>query len=150
VFQGHALLEYENPAVAVSACSGLNGIRVGEHALLVRMASPKDEAPVAKPQSASAATPVLVLLNMVTASELQSDTEYADILDDIGQELAKFGTVRSVTIPRQGPAVGKVRECWDVCTHDVVQLTPNVRCCCCCCCCCWSADGAGVRRVRNK
>lgn len=55
-----------------------------------------------------AATRILVLANMVMADELQDDAEYADIVDDVRSECAKFGSVLNVKIPRDGPAVGRV------------------------------------------
>ncbi|TMW55104.1 hypothetical protein Poli38472_013866 [Pythium oligandrum] len=55
---------------------------------------------------------VIVLLNMVTADELEDDEEYNDILDDIKTECERFGPVLSLVIPRPRDgyhtAVGKV------------------------------------------
>jgi len=53
------------------------------------------------------------LMNMVMPEELRDDEEYEDILDDIREECQKYGTVRSLEIPRpmEGvdvPGVGKV------------------------------------------
>jgi len=45
-------------------------------------------------------TRVLLLLNMVTASELVNDEEYEDIRDDVKEECSKFGVVEEVVIPR--------------------------------------------------
>jgi splicing factor U2AF subunit len=57
---------------------------------------------------------VIVLLNMVTAEELEDEEEYADIVDDIKGECERFGAVRSIAVPRpqdggNASAVGKVR-----------------------------------------
>ena len=65
--------------------------------------------PLAAYQPKRPQTPVIMLTNMVSASDVADDAEYADILDDVRQECAKFGNVRSVSIPRAGSAVGKVR-----------------------------------------
>ncbi len=59
-------------------------------------------------------TEVLCLLNMVMPEELTDEEEYEDILEDIREECAKYGVVRSVEIPRPVPGVevpgcGKVR-----------------------------------------
>jgi hypothetical protein len=54
------------------------------------------------------ATRVIVLTNMVTADELSDDAEYEDIVADVREECARFGTVNSVVIPRDGPGLGKV------------------------------------------
>lgn len=133
VTQGYAFCEYSDISVTDAACEGLNGLQVGDKNLTVRRAMPRGgaapaggsgadvgpvavavaAAPVATPaqsafQPRKAPTPVIVLRNMVSANEVANDAEYADILDDVRQECAKFGTVRSVSIPRQGTAVGKV------------------------------------------
>lgn len=58
-------------------------------------------------------TEVLCLLNMVTPDELRDEEEYEDILEDIKEECNKYGSVRSVEIPRpiegvEVPGCGKV------------------------------------------
>lgn len=58
-------------------------------------------------------TEVLCLMNMVTPEELVDEEEYEDIVEDIREECLKYGTVRSIEIPRpiQGvevPGLGKV------------------------------------------
>merc|ERR1712112_86458 len=50
-------------------------------------------------------TEELCLLNMVVEEELQDEEEYEDILDDIRDECSKFGTVKSIEIPRPVPGV---------------------------------------------
>ena len=52
--------------------------------------------------SAATATPtkVLLLLNMVSASELNDDEEFKDILLDVRDECQRFGAVERVVIPR--------------------------------------------------
>eukprot|EP00465_Bigelowiella_longifila_P014942 CAMPEP_0185262432 /NCGR_PEP_ID=MMETSP1359-20130426/10581_1 /TAXON_ID=552665 /ORGANISM="Bigelowiella longifila, Strain CCMP242" /LENGTH=203 /DNA_ID=CAMNT_0027849371 /DNA_START=128 /DNA_END=739 /DNA_ORIENTATION=+ len=52
-------------------------------------------------------TPVLLLLNMVTASELIDDDEYNDIRNQVGTECEKFGQVLSVIIPRPNQNIGE-------------------------------------------
>eukprot|EP00471_Norrisiella_sphaerica_P008800 CAMPEP_0184496324 /NCGR_PEP_ID=MMETSP0113_2-20130426/33656_1 /TAXON_ID=91329 /ORGANISM="Norrisiella sphaerica, Strain BC52" /LENGTH=551 /DNA_ID=CAMNT_0026882897 /DNA_START=145 /DNA_END=1800 /DNA_ORIENTATION=- len=54
----------------------------------------------------TAATPVLLLLNMVTAAELIDDDEFNDIRNQVGIECEKFGQVLSVIVPRPNQAVG--------------------------------------------
>lgn len=63
-------------------------------------------------------TEVLCLMNMVEPNELKDDEEYNDILEDIEEECRRYGTVRSIEIPRpskrsrgddeQVPGLGKV------------------------------------------
>lgn len=43
---------------------------------------------------------VLRLLNMITQAELNDDTEYADIKEDVTEECAGYGEILSVLIPR--------------------------------------------------
>ncbi|PWN51888.1 hypothetical protein IE53DRAFT_30945 [Violaceomyces palustris] len=45
-------------------------------------------------------TRCMMMLNMVTPEELLDDEEYADIVEDIRDECAKFGRVTDVRIPR--------------------------------------------------
>lgn len=59
-------------------------------------------------------TEVLCLLNMVTEEELVDDDEYEDIIEDVKEECGKYGSVKSIEIPRpipgvDVPGVGKVR-----------------------------------------
>ena len=66
------------------------------------------------PGSSVTATEVLCLLNMINEEELVDDDEYEDILEDIQGECGKYGSVKSVEIPRpipgvEVPGVGKVR-----------------------------------------
>lgn len=54
-------------------------------------------------------SPVLQLLNMVTADELSEENEYVSILEDIRDECAQCGEVLSILIPRpgtEGPTAG--------------------------------------------
>merc|ERR1712242_679806 len=45
-------------------------------------------------------TNVLMLQQMVTIEELQDDEEYTEIVEDVRDECTKYGTVKSITIPR--------------------------------------------------
>lgn len=45
-------------------------------------------------------TEVLCLMNMVEPDELADDEEYREILEDIEEECSKYGTVKSIVIPR--------------------------------------------------
>jgi hypothetical protein len=58
-------------------------------------------------------TTVLVLANMVTVDELQSDDDYQDIMLDTKEECEKFGKVVTIKIPRPSsdgavPGLGKI------------------------------------------
>ncbi|KAJ2721298.1 hypothetical protein GGI07_004078 [Coemansia sp. Benny D115] len=58
-------------------------------------------APPPLPSDAVQATPIVQLLNMVTPAELDNDEEYADIMEDVGDECNTFGKVLELRIPRQ-------------------------------------------------
>lgn len=65
-------------------------------------------------QNSSLPTEVLCLLNMVMPEELVDDDDYEEILEDIREECCKYGSVRSIEIPRpvdgvEVPGCGKVR-----------------------------------------
>lgn len=64
-------------------------------------------------QNSGLPTEVLCLLNMVMPEELLDDEDYEEILEDIREECCKYGTVRSIEIPRpvdgvEVPGCGKV------------------------------------------
>lgn len=67
-------------------------------------------------QNSGLPTEVLCLLNMVMPEELLDDEDYEEILEDIREECCKYGTVRSIEIPRpvdgvEVPGCGKVSLC---------------------------------------
>lgn len=53
-------------------------------------------------------TRVLVLLNMVTDEDLQTDEEYAGLKEEVGEEVAKYGKLVSMQIPRR--AIGTIEQ----------------------------------------
>jgi hypothetical protein len=59
-------------------------------------------------------TRILVLLNMVANEDLQSDTEYSGLVEEVEEEVRKFGKLLSIQIPRKASAsieqsaVGKI------------------------------------------
>ena len=58
-------------------------------------------------------TTVLCLMNMVSLDELRDDEEYEGIMEDVRDECSKYGSVRSVEIPRpigdiEVPGCGKI------------------------------------------
>ncbi|XP_068194012.1 splicing factor U2AF 65 kDa subunit-like isoform X2 [Antennarius striatus] len=64
-------------------------------------------------QNSGVATEVLCLLNMVMPDELVDDDDYEEILEDIREECCKYGSVRSMEIPRpldgvDVPGCGKI------------------------------------------
>ena len=58
---------------------------------------PQQQAPVAVGQAPSR---ILVLSNMVTQEDLQSDEDYQGLQDEVREECAKFGQLRGMQIPR--------------------------------------------------
>lgn len=65
-------------------------------------APPAIAAPTSQP------TPIVELKQMLTAQDLEDDTEYNDILDDTRDECSSFGTLKNIVIPRTGPGATKI------------------------------------------
>jgi len=117
--KGYAFCEYVDINITDQAIAGLNGMQLGDKKLIVQRASvgaknaaAMNVAPVQLQvpgmQTMSGPgqpTEVLCLLNMVMPDELTDEEEYEDILEDIREECSKFGTVKSVEIPRPVPGV---------------------------------------------
>ncbi|XP_017484563.1 PREDICTED: splicing factor U2AF 50 kDa subunit-like [Rhagoletis zephyria] len=134
--KGYAFCEYQDSTITDQAIDGLNGMQLGDKRLIVQRASVGAKAgqlgmmntammsgPVAiqvpglqisqMTTAIGNPTEVLCLMNMVTPEELVDDEEYEDILEDIREECAKYGVVRSLEIPRpiegvEVPGLGKV------------------------------------------
>lgn len=116
--KGFAFAEYVDPANTQTAVDSLNDFPLGDRKLVVQLASagamPRSLAlppgPLLPPSvpsfvgagSADAGEPTtcLQMLNMVTPEELRDDEEYADIVEDVRDECAKYGSVQDVRIPR--------------------------------------------------
>jgi len=58
-------------------------------------------APAAAVAAAPGASRVLKMSNMVTSEEIQDDTEFADIMEDVRMECSDHGAVLRVLIPRR-------------------------------------------------
>jgi splicing factor U2AF subunit len=122
--KGFAFCEYLDTTLTDQAIAGLNGMQLGDNRLQVQLACKNEGRPAQQPYNASMQnlgidlskgagrpTEVLCLMNMVTEEELAVEEEYDDILEDIRDECTKYGTVRSLEIPRPGVdtrGVGKV------------------------------------------
>ncbi|KAF0696631.1 Aste57867_12612 [Aphanomyces stellatus] len=103
---GSALFEYEDDNVTEAAMNGLNGLDLGGQEVVVQRASKQGTLPKYNPnkQAEEDAKPkptvVIQLGNMVQASELEDDEEFADLKEDIEEECNKFGKVVALEIPR--------------------------------------------------
>ncbi|KAH9145486.1 hypothetical protein AeRB84_010617 [Aphanomyces euteiches] len=105
---GSALFEYEDDSVTEAAMNGLNGLDLGGHVVVVQRASKQGTLPKYNPnkkveekaEEEEKPTPVIQLGNMVQASELEDDDEFADLKEDIEEECNKFGKVVALEIPR--------------------------------------------------
>ena len=134
--KGYCFFVYRDPSVTDGAIQGLHGISLGERSLTVRRAQPKgagggggggmgpgidlsmipalsgllaSSGSAASSASAGIPTRVLTLLNMVQEEETADTGEYEEILQDVSEEMAKYGRVLSVLIPRRGErGVGRV------------------------------------------
>lgn len=130
--KGYCFFQFEDASVTESAIAGLNGIKIGDRQLAVRRHTPSASMGTDTGMAAfglgsamgstlsnsimggslgntygpaatdSNATNVLLLKQMVTVKELQDDEEYGEIVEDVRDECTKYGTVKSITIPRPG------------------------------------------------
>lgn len=117
--KGFAFFEYNDPSVTDVAIQSLSGMELGDRYLVVQRASvgakagqpgipnlPYDQFPeIPRPilpagDLSTSDARILLMLNMVTPDDLVDDQEYADILDDIREEVGNYGTVEDVRIPR--------------------------------------------------
>lgn len=105
--KGYAFCEFVDTGITDIAIAGLNGMPLGDKKLIVQRASVGSKTmpaqlsiPGVDLSKAITATNVLCLMNMVTADELENDETYDEIFDDIREECAKFGKIRSLQIPR--------------------------------------------------
>jgi len=117
--KGYAFAEYLDGTITDQAIAGLNGMQLGDKKLIVQRASVGAKnvagmnmvpANIQIPGLSGMSGPglpteVLCLLNMVMPEELTDEEEYEDILEDIREECAKYGEVRSIEIPRPVPGV---------------------------------------------
>jgi RNA recognition motif-containing protein len=53
-------------------------------------------------------TNVLVLHNMVSPADLATEDDHQGLLDEVREECAKYGKLRTIVIPREGPGAGKI------------------------------------------
>lgn len=61
---------------------------------------PRPILPAGASDLSNANSRILLMLNMVTPEDLIDDSEYADLLEDIREEVANYGEVDDVRIPR--------------------------------------------------
>uniref|UniRef100_A0A674GML2 Splicing factor U2AF subunit n=1 Tax=Taeniopygia guttata TaxID=59729 RepID=A0A674GML2_TAEGU len=116
--KGYAFCEYVDINVTDQAIAGLNGMQLGTRSCWCRRASVGaknatlstiNQTPVtlqvpglmsSQVQMGGHPTEVLCLLNMVLPEELLDDDEYEEIVEDVRDECGKYGTVKSIEIPR--------------------------------------------------
>ncbi|KAJ4454800.1 putative Splicing factor U2AF 50 kDa subunit [Paratrimastix pyriformis] len=119
--KGYAFLEYLDPSLTDAACSGLNGIKLGEKTLIVQRASvgakkrqegtatnlltaTLDAATIAKltvggPNAVTcAASSVLMLLNMLTLDDIRAPEDEDDIVRDVQMECERHGMVKQIHV----------------------------------------------------
>ncbi|QDZ19886.1 large subunit of U2 snRNP auxiliary factor [Chloropicon primus] len=129
--KGYGFVVYDDPSVTDAACSGLNGLRMGDKTLSVRRAAEglKQRQQQAQQQAEMAIamamgrppaqqhqhqqhqhqkpegnpTAVVRLSNCVTIAELEDPEEYEEIVLDMKEEAGKYGDVASLVIPKPSP-----------------------------------------------
>lgn len=102
--KGYGFCEYNDMRATHEAVVGLNGMSVGDKTLTVRLNDRVPQpsglpAPI-NPLITQPATKVILLKNIVTREELQDDSEFEDILEDVKGECSSYGTVEAIIIPR--------------------------------------------------
>lgn len=159
-----AVFEYEaaTDAITTGAVEGLNNLELGTFKLLVqripaltadillKKAVPETTGPAAMTADSTVtgtaasqdladlpATSVLRLSNMVTLQDLMDSTSYAELVEDVGDELNQYGTVKQIVVPKQYPdgsvpgvtntSSGKSSDC--VFVHCVFCLSICAVCC---------------------
>ena len=106
--KGYCFCEYMNAENTDRAIEGLNDLSIGIRKLKVRRSNPDSIVSVGQqstfemPKLEKPPTSVLILLNMVSKEELEDEGEYADIVEDIRDEVSKYGSIKSIEIPRPG------------------------------------------------
>lgn len=120
-----AVFEYENPELADIVVSGMNKLDIAGSKLSVQripqssasllLKAPTTTAAVlSSPSSEPSKSKVIKLSNMVTATDLEDDEMYQELLEDVADECNKHAKVIKVVVPRgvkgQGldPDIGKI------------------------------------------
>eukprot|EP00878_Enallax_costatus_P014957 GHUV01015660.1.p1 GENE.GHUV01015660.1~~GHUV01015660.1.p1 ORF type:complete len:282 (+),score=104.49 GHUV01015660.1:705-1550(+) len=118
--KGYGFVVYMDPAVVDVACAGLNGLKMGDRTLTVRRAAEGAKGMMSEtvtipgvlpgvvmpglmpgmPGAFAGASRIVVLKNSVEIDELRDDNEYEEIMQDMQDECAKYGSVVKVLIPR--------------------------------------------------
>ncbi|KAF8159687.1 hypothetical protein B0H34DRAFT_654826 [Crassisporium funariophilum] len=143
--KGFAFFEYVNIDVTDVAIQSLNGMELGDRFLVVQRASvgakpgtpglvpnlPYDQFPeIPRPIMPAGKDPttdarILLMLNMVTPDDLNDDTDYGDLYEDVKEECGNYGEVEDLRIPRP---VKKDKSKWapgeggQIAAQDAVRL----------------------------
>lgn len=95
---------------------GMSALDIANAALDAAFGPGATTAPASKvpPPPPRTPTRILVLLNMVANEDLESDEEYSGLMEEVEEEVRKFGKLLSIQIPRKASgsiepsAVGKI------------------------------------------
>ena len=104
------------PQVAAAAAlpPGSSALDIANAALDAAFGPGATVAPAVPPPPTPSPTRILVLLNMVANEDLESDEEYSGLVEEVEEEVRKFGKLLSIQIPRKASgtvapsAVGKI------------------------------------------
>lgn len=117
--KGYGFVVYEDPNAADVAIAGLHGMKMGDRSLTVRRA--EGQARTAQPvvpamptaeggyQAAMftvAAPRVVKLVDALKVEELENDDDYQDIMEDMKEEMGRFGELVAIHIPRPSKEEG--------------------------------------------
>ncbi|EFJ40221.1 hypothetical protein VOLCADRAFT_121741 [Volvox carteri f. nagariensis] len=95
--KGYGFCEYADPNITDVAIQGLSALIVGGKPLTVRRANTAGEA---------SATLQTLIQQQQAALDLVDDGEYMDLMEDVTQEVGKYGKLVGVEIPRPPPDGG--------------------------------------------
>lgn len=117
--KGYGFVVYEDSNAADVAIAGLHGMKMGDRSLTVRRA--EGQARTAQPvvpamptaeggyQAAMftvAAPRVVKLVDALKVEELEKDDDYQDIMEDMREEMGRFGELVAIHIPRPSKEEG--------------------------------------------
>jgi splicing factor U2AF subunit len=108
--KGYGFCEYSDTNNMHAAVVGLNGMAIGDKSLTVRLNDrvpqppgprpPTLPPPPLNPLATQPPTKVLLLKNIITKEELQNDSEFEDVQEDVKDECSTYGVVEAVILPR--------------------------------------------------
>jgi RNA recognition motif. (a.k.a. RRM, RBD, or RNP domain) len=95
-------------AAAAAAFSNNSNINSSMNSNIAVPPPPPARSAAPTPHEYEIPTNVLVLHNMVSPADLSTEDDHQGLLDEVREECAKYGKLRTIVIPREGPGAGKI------------------------------------------